>query len=47
MKEQSDIGSTKKRKRHSPDPAKLNFDKTGLLAEIRSLTEGSKVNYIL
>ena len=32
-----------KKKRHSPDPNKINFDRDGLLSEIRNLPDGSQV----
>ena len=33
-----------KKKRHSPDPAKLAFDKESLLCEVQDLEDGSKVD---
>ena len=51
--EKARIGSTKrkaleeaglrKRKRHSPDPASVTFDKEGLLEDVNSMKEGEKV----
>ena len=33
-----------KKKRHSPDPSKVHFDKSGLLNEVKNLKEGDQVN---
>ena len=35
--------STPKRKRHSPDPSKLDFDKEAMLTEVNCLADGSSV----
>jgi len=33
----------RKKKRHSPDPVSVTFDKEGLLQEVNSMKEGEKV----
>ena len=37
---------TSKKKRHSPDPSKLEFDKVAMLTEVNGLAEGSPVSII-
>ena len=39
----SDENNCVKKRRHSVDPAKLNFDKEGLLNKVKSLENGSEV----
>lgn len=37
----------RKKKRHSPDPASIYFDKGGLLQEVNSMKEGQKVRMLV
>ena len=36
----------RRKKRHSPDPSSLDFDKDGLLQEVNSMKQGEKVRTV-